>query len=87
MPRVRRGRMITLESSAWESTRHIDVGEAEDRAVAGSSPALGIKYQVKIGRIRTPKPKRKKVASDRAPVKEKIRALLAECDSSRSFSC
>ncbi len=37
------------------------------------------------GRIKVAKPKRKKVASDRAPTKEEIRALLQECDSRMRF--
>ena len=37
------------------------------------------------GKIKVAKPKRKKVASDRAPTKEEIRALLQECDSRMKF--
>ncbi len=44
-----------------------------------------LRGKVSWGKIKVAKPKRKKVASDRAPTKEEIRALLQECDSRMRF--
>lgn len=44
-----------------------------------------LKDKISWGKIKVAKPKRRKVAGDRAPTKDEIRALLAECDSRMRF--